>query len=81
MLREERQRAFARGSARLGVVARMPVLVIETVLSASIDINRDLRPAGAEGGDPFRRQGGVLVADMRNHRAARLFGGEVIPTR
>ena len=46
MLREERERAFARLPTGLRVIARQTVFVVETVLGAVIKIDRHRRISG-----------------------------------
>src|ERR1700733_15328908 len=74
MLRQE-IKAARPGDIRTGLVVAWPLVAVEAVLGARIDVDLDFGPLGADGLDIAERNAGVLFAEMQLGRHFRLFVG------
>src|ERR1700738_3535713 len=75
MLGEEAEAARP-GDVSAGLVVARPLIAVESVLGARIDVDIDVGPLGSDGLDVAERNACVLFAEMKLGRHVRLVVGE-----
>src|SRR5258707_2242297 len=75
MLGKEREAAWP-GDIGAGLVIARPLIAVEALLRAGIDMDLDIGPLGANRLDVAERDAGVLFAEMQLGRHFRLVVGE-----
>src|SRR6202022_1451387 len=75
MLGEEAEAARP-GDVRAGLVVTRPLIAVESVLGARIDVDLDVGPLGSDGLNVAERNPCVLFAEMKLGRHFRLVVGE-----
>src|SRR5260370_13117071 len=72
----EKFHAARPGDVGAGLVVTRPLVAVEAVLRAGIDVDLDVGPLGADGLDIAKRNPGILFAEMQLRRHLRLVVGQ-----